>query len=335
MGRFIGGIFGNTKSHTSPGSTGSGVYSIKEQYYLQSEDAWYKPPFQATGGNQTGTITGVVGDAIVPGNGYSYHFFTSPGNFVTLEPTNNLDFIVIAGGGGGRTVDGSYAGGAGGAGGYIERLNQPLNSGTYPISIGAGGAIDNNGVNSTAFGEVARGGGHGGKGHPSPGANGGSGGGGSGSSTGGAGFAYPGPTQQGYPGGAGGAPGGAGGGGGGAGAVGAVWSNDGGGAGGDGKAAFSGDTGIPPSYGTPGPSAGRWFAGGGGGGTWSPGYGSRGGPGGAGGGGRGTFGGGNPTPGTAGQANTGGGGGGAGNPSGGAVPGTAGGSGIVIIRYPT
>ena len=28
--------------------------------------------------------------------------------------------------------------------------------------------------------------------------------------------------------------------------------------------AFSGDAGIPPSYGTPGPSSGRWFGGGGG-----------------------------------------------------------------------
>tara|TARA_Y100000591_G_scaffold308815_1_gene309554 strand:+ start:412 stop:1410 length:999 start_codon:yes stop_codon:yes gene_type:complete len=332
MGRFIGGIFGNTLAHNRTGNTGSGVYSIKEQYYLISEDAWFRPPFQATGGNQTGT-NGVVGGALVPGNGYSYHFFTSPGNFVTQEPTNNLDYIVIGGGGAGRTVDGSYAGGAGGAGGYIEKLNQPLNTGTYAISIGAGGALDNNGSNSTAFGDTAQGGGHGGKGHPSPGNSGGSGGGGSGSSAGGAGFAYPGTSQQGHPGGAGGAPGGAGGGGGGAGASGGVWGGDGGGVGGDGKAAFSGDTGIPPAYGTPGPSSGRWFAGGGGGGTWSPGYGSRGGPPGAGGGGRGTWGGPSPTPGTDGQVNTGGGGGGAGNPIGG--PGTAGGSGIVIIRYPT
>lgn len=331
MGRFIGGIFGNTKGHNSPGSTGSGVYSIEEQYYLKSEDAWYKPPLQATGGNQTGT-NGVVGGALVPGNGYSYHFFTSPGNFVTQEPTNNLDFIVIAGGGGGRTVDSSYAGGAGGAGGYIEKLNQPLNSGTYPISIGNGGGLDSNGDNSTAFGETAQGGGHGGKSTPSPGNPGGSGGGGSGGGGGGDGYNYPGPFQQGYPGNAGGSNGGAGGGGGGAGQQGGVWDGSGGGYGGDGKAAFSGDTGIPPAYGTPGPSAGRWFAGGGGGGTWSPGYGSRGGPGGAGGGGRGTFGGGSPTPGSNGQTNTGGGGGGSGDPSGG--PGTLGGPGIVIVRYP-
>ena len=48
--------------------------------------------------------------------------------------------------------------------------------------------------------------------------------------------------------------------------------------------AFSGDTDFPTSFGTPGPSAGRWFAGGGGGaGGTPPGQGGLNAPGGAGG----------------------------------------------------
>ena len=79
--------------------------------------------------------------------------------------------------------------------------------------------------------------------------------------------------------------------------------------------AFSGDTGIPSSYGTPGPSAGRWFAGGGGG--EGPSGGDSGGS--VGGGGYGGT--------TAGVQNTGGGGGGN------TPDGSKGMDGIVIIKY--
>jgi len=104
--------------------------------------------------------------------------------------------------------------------------------------------------------------------------------------------------------------------------------------GGDGRAAWTNDDGIPPSYGTPGPTPGRWFAGGGGG--CSPSLAIPGGNnnGGAGGGGRGA----DQSPPTfvqgavAGTVNTGGGGGG-GHGSGATYAAKAGGSGIVIIRY--
>ena len=104
--------------------------------------------------------------------------------------------------------------------------------------------------------------------------------------------------------------------------------------GGIGRPAWTNDAGIPPSYGTPGPTPGRWFAGGGGGGydylaptsppfTWENG--------GAGGGGRSADG---RPPGTQssnpGTTNTGGGGGG--GSSNGYAAGN-GGPGIVIIRY--
>ena len=117
------------------------------------------------------------------------------------------------------------------------------------------------------------------------------------------------------------------GGGGGAGAagVGGPYHN-----GGDGRAAWTNDDGIPPSYGTPGPTPGRWFAGGGGGTQpfLAPNE-----NGGAGGGGKGADG--NPSltqSATAGTTNTGGGGGG-GHSDPATYTAAAGGPGIVIIRY--
>ena len=85
--------------------------------------------------------------------------------------------------------------------------------------------------------------------------------------------------------------------------------------------AFSGDTGIPPAYGTPGPSPGRYFAGGGAG-TYGASSSRNPGSGGAG-GGVSAY-----SPGT---INTGG--GGAGNLQRRIYGGGHGGPGIVIIRY--
>ena len=148
------------------------------------------------------------------------------------------------------------------------------------------------------------------------------------------GFNYPGPTQQGFPGADGGpAPVRGSAGGGGAGAAGNVTTAPPTvfGSGGIGKVAFSGDTGIPASYGTSGPTAGRWFAGGGGAGGYPTGV--VGGSGGDGGGGAGGAGAPSDPPisaGTPGTQYTGGGAGGAGAPG----TGGTGGDGIVIIRVP-
>ena len=317
MGRFLGGRFGDAVPVNPGNPAGTGIYTLNDQYYISQEGGWLQP-FSASGGTE-----------FTPGNGYRYHIFTSDQNFVAYGG-GNIDYILVGGGGAGRTIDGSYAGGAGGAGGYIEKTAQPVSGGTYPIVIGAGGALNSDGGDTTAFSLTAVGGGYGGKGNaPGNGNAGGSGGGGSGSGSGGAGSGYGTPTQQGYPGGGGNAGGGMGGGGGGAGAAGSLAAPPSTGTpGGDGKSAWTGDNGIPVSYGTPGPTPGRWFAGGGGGGTWTT-YGTGGGQGGAGGGGNGAF---NTTVGTNGAANTGGGGGGSSNPGG--QNGTTGGSGIVIIRYP-
>ena len=300
----------------------------------------------------SGVFVLATGGTVLTCGDFKTHVFTSDGTFEvtsagTSAGSNTVEYLVVAGGGGGGDGSGS---GAGGAGGYRQNYPSPVTGGipvsiqSYSITVGAGGAESSNpsiekgasGANSTFSTITSAGGGGGGSENSSlrPGNNGGSGGGGQGSGpgsqgTGGTGNTPPVSPSQGNNGGDGnGAY--AGGGGGGAGAVGGQGKpSPGAGVGGDGSpiaTAFFGPT--APSYGTPGPAAGRYFAGGGGGGNQPPTSGSQS-AGGAGGGGAGAV-----HPGTqavAGTANTGGGGGGGlsapGNPDG------SGGSGFVAIRY--
>lgn len=299
------------------------------------------PSFQATGGTT------------VDSGGYRIHIFTSsstPGFNITSLGNGQVEVLVVAGGGGGST-------GGGGAGGLRNVPYTFTSTGPYPITIGSGGAgggASGGGPNCigtdswigppTSKIVVATAGGGGGSADDNlDGTTGGSGGGqrttGNPPGTlrpGGLTVASPdgiSPTVQGYPGG---------------GSYPYVGNNGmsggGGGAGGAGQPGNvpsasprkAGDGGIgvsipwmPPSYGTPGPTPGRWFAGGGGGGTW----GNPAGAGGAGGGGAGRapgdgWDGTNAYPGT---INTGGGGGANAYPPYG--NGGIGGPGIVAIRY--
>jgi hypothetical protein len=313
------------------------------------------PPFIAATG---GTIL-TCGD-------YKTHVFTGPGTFTVTNagsPTgsNSVEYLVVAGGGGGAT--GSYMGG-GGAGGYRQNYPSPTTAGlpvtatAYPITVGAGGnggpstpsSSGTPGSNSI-FSTITSTGGGSSNNSPVNGSSGGSGGGGRSCSpggTGGSGNTPPVSPPQGNPGGQGGTPSGAygGGGGGGAGAAGTTGApplSPTAGSGGIGSpiaTTFFGPT--APSYGTPGPAPGRYFAGGGGGAndanvpfSLTTAYGA-GGEGGGGNSGQPNY----PAqsgptknrPSTAGTANTGGGGGG-GAYCGTNVTGSAGGSGIVVIRY--
>jgi hypothetical protein len=111
-----------------------------------------------------------------------------------------LEYLLIAGGGGGSS---NYAGG-GGAGGYIDSTAAVASGTAYSISIGAGGAGNANGTNSTAFSSTAIGGGRGGNYTDSVLAtSGGSGGGGGNPALGGATAGAAGTSGQGFAGGAG------------------------------------------------------------------------------------------------------------------------------------
>jgi hypothetical protein len=92
-----------------------------------------------------------------------------------------IQYLILAGGGGGGTyVSGTnYGGGGGGAGGYLESTATYVIRGrSYDIVVGAGGAKNTSGSNSSFNGLTAIGGGGGG--YNSVGSAGGSGGGGGG-----------------------------------------------------------------------------------------------------------------------------------------------------------
>jgi len=295
-------------------------------------------------------FTSATGGTVTTDGDYKIHSFTSSGCFVVstvgnspVSPTggpNAVDYLVIGGGGSGV---GQYAGG--GAGGFrmaihsaptTNPLNAPvcesartITATTYPITIGAGGAGYPNPAPATTpgspsiFSTITSAGG--GSGNPK---SGGSGSGANGEPPGsanpvGSGNTPPVSPPQGNPGGANTVGARRGGGGGGAGAAGGTAT---GGAGSYVPTTWLGP--ISPTTGESGP-AGRYFSGGGGGGTENtPGSPYAGGLGGGGAGG-------NVSHGTPGTVNTGGGAGSGSRGTGGSgtYGGGNGGSGIIIIKY--
>ena len=280
-------------------------------------------------GIRSGSASALGGDLTITDGNYWYHVFTNTGTF-TPNKALSVDYLVVAGGGGGAKGANAGAGGAGGlrstvtatGGGGALESKISLTAQAYTVTVGAGGPGGvNNGNNGTVgsnsiFSSItSTGGGYGGgpdygSGYNNGGPGGSGGGGGLYNTLGGAAS----PAGQGYAGGAsvqdsGGVQAG---GGGGAGAVGTTGR-------GTGPVLGVGGAGLQlTAFSTPtNTGASGYYAGGGGGGA-NAGTAA----GGAGGGG---------TAGTAGTINTGGGGGGAGN-SGGNTSG-AGGSGIVIVRY--
>ena len=151
--------------------------------------------------NSTATLYGIsngvkaTGGTLTVAGGYAYHTFTSTGSFLPSQKITGAEVLCIAGGGaGGR----SYGGG-GGAGGLLFANSQTLTAGNlYTALIGAGGssqsasAFRGNSGNNSVFGSsIAFGGGGGGYdaggGTGATGIAGGSGGGGSRTFSGGAG----------------------------------------------------------------------------------------------------------------------------------------------------
>ena len=229
------------------------------------------------------------------------------------QATLAVEALVVAGGGGGGA--GSGGGGGGGAGGLLYNATQAITTGTaYTVTVGSGGAGSYNtsgtsGANSI-FSTLTSIGGGGGGWQSISGGNGGSGGGGA--TSGSSGVAGTGTSGQGNNGGIGyTSPNFGAGGGGGAGAVGI-----------NGTSSAGGNGGAGLSYSITGSAT--YYAGGGGGGKSTS---ATPGTGGLGGGGNG-----GATTGFNGTANTGGGGGGGSDDY---VAGGNGGSGVVVIAFPT
>jgi len=277
--------------------------------------------------------------------GWAVFSFTGPGDLIVYGgPAKSAEYLVIAGGGGAGTNDRSPGGG--GAGGYRSGSSFTLNPGTYSIQVGGGGVaggpwptggtIASSGTPSYIIHPgitsiTSYGGGRGSRGPGTPAAVGGSGGGGGHGDSGAPGInpgtpqanltpfglTAPYPITQGYAGVGGINPGQQ---------PGPFTGSGGGGAGGNGSAGSPGSAGsggAGQSSSITGTSVGR--AGGGSGSISTPSSGSSGSASSGGGGG------GVPRDGTDGT----GGGGGAGGSN--HIPGPAGsgGSGIVIIAYPT
>jgi hypothetical protein len=327
------------------GESINGTISINGQVYtlvyVDATEGWKTVNQTFNQISPTSLFVAATGGTVLTCGNFKTHVFTGPGTFTVScagnsSGSNSVEYLVVAGGGGGGV--GFYGAGAG-AGGFRQNYPSPTTAGLpvtatgYPITVGAGtaGSTGPLGIAANARGTpsifstiTSTGGGGGGNRCTGCGQPGGSGGGRSDSPPGSAGTGNTPPVSppQGNSGGSF-----YGGGGGGASAVGGCQGGapPHGGIGGIGTpiaTAFFGPT--SPSYGTSGPAPGRYFAGGGAGGTDS-GTAKLGGSGGGGSGG--TTGG---TPSTSGTTNTGGGGGGGGGP---VAAGGAGGSGIVVIRY--
>ena len=268
------------------------------------------------------------GDIIVQDGSYWYHTFRNTGAFVPKQSLT-CDYLVVAGGGSGGS--GGMGGGGGGAGGLRSTVTATGGGGSlesalsltaqaYTVTVGAGGAaasnaLGNNGNNSV-FSTITSTGGGGGSNGVATGVVGNTGGSGGGSAGRTAAVGGSGTANQGFAGGAalGTAGDGAAGGGGAGAAATAVTVNGN---------ATNGGAGVATSI----SGSSVTYGGGGGGGTGASG-GTRG-TGGSGGGGNGGlwYG----SAGSAGTANTGGGGGGSADSG---ITSYAGGSGIVIVRYP-
>jgi hypothetical protein len=329
--------------------------------YVDGTEGWKN--IQDSTSNVTGSpFLQATGGTVTTCGNFKIHTFTGPGTFCVSAVSTNcvaentVGYQVVGGGGGGSF-------GGGGGGGFREGRNAPIDNFTasplvanaptnavtvtatsFPIVVGAGGAINTAGAVSTFSTITSAGGGEGGFGNASDaGGTGGSGGGGggqcgptpspnpTGGGAGGAGNTPPVSPSQGSTGGIGGA--GyyyTGGGGGGAGATGSTGTAAGPGV----SPTSGGNGGNGVSSSITGSSVTR--AGGGGGMRWTQNPGTPGQGGTGGGGDAGAAG----TAGTAGTVNTGGGGGGNssyctsnGTPGICGQPAAAGGSGVVIIRY--
>ena len=289
----------------------TGISGTHQVIYTGSSDYQYA---LIVGGPPTGgTITTSGGNTI-----HTFKLADTGTNFA-VTGTGTVEVLVVAGGGGGGTGNGTYSGGGGGGGGGVVYQNSfAVSPGNYLITVGDGGAGSSNtsnkgtnGGNSSFVGiTTALGGGGGGSEGNTAGADGGTGGGG-GSNDGAAGAG-----SQGHQG-----------------SIGLTYAGgSGGGAGGDGAAATNppytgGYGGIGYTSSISGSSF-DYAGGAGGAGNDSPNF------------GHGVDGGGdggcvNPnTEATVGTSDTGGGGGG-GRTTVSSLYGKKGGSGIVIISYPT
>ena len=91
-----------------------------------------------------GASTGAVFSTInIGGVDYRLAVFEEDGQLVVTEG-GVFRRLLVAGGASGGGTDGNYAGGGGGAGGGVDDDEQEIAAGTYPVTVGEGGAVAGN-----------------------------------------------------------------------------------------------------------------------------------------------------------------------------------------------
>ena len=128
MPRFLGGIFGDTVGFSTYVTDTKGVYNMNDQYWMKRQGGWRK--FQASGGNI---------DAAEPGNGYTYHVFTSPGTLTCTGTSDSIEYLCVGGGGAGGWND---VGGGGGAGAFRSGTLSSGTAGNVTITVGEAGTTN-------------------------------------------------------------------------------------------------------------------------------------------------------------------------------------------------
>jgi len=156
--------------------------------YVDSTKGWLFTDEHDVSDLQKATFTSATGGTVTTSGNDKIHTFTGDGNFVVASVGNSagggdkVSYLVVAGGGGGAGADS----GGGGAGGFREGKDAPVSSytvsplnapagltvsaspGTYPVTIGGGGAGGPSGKTPGNAGTDNTGGGGGGSGNRYP-----------------------------------------------------------------------------------------------------------------------------------------------------------------------
>ena len=111
-------------------ATGAAIYNT-----TTNQLEVYTPQGWVVGAQERLNATGGILDT-TSRSGYNVHTFTSPGTFTVSGAPGNVEYLVIAGGGGSC----EYIAGGGGAGGYRTSTSFPMTPGPYPVTVGGGGA---------------------------------------------------------------------------------------------------------------------------------------------------------------------------------------------------
>ena len=99
------------------------------------------------GGTGFGRLSGgpsafsATGGTVTTAGGKTIHTFTALGDFIVTSGNDNVEYLVVAGGGSGGP--GNYHGPGGGAGGYRTGTGLPVSPGPYSITVGGGGGGTN------------------------------------------------------------------------------------------------------------------------------------------------------------------------------------------------